>query len=213
MVAKGQFITLEGIEGVGKSTHIQMLAEWLRVRGLDVVATREPGGTALGEAVRALLLDKDLPPMSAQAELLLIFAARMEHLDKVIRPALTAARWVVCDRFSAASYAYQGGGRGIDAARIAVLEDWVQGDLRPDMTLLFDIGVEQGLARARAQQPADRFEQEDLAFFERVRQRYRELAAADTEHWRVIDASQSLSAVRDQIEKTVEAFFEAGADD
>ena len=165
----GRFITVEGSEGVGKSSNLDFIESLLREAGKDVVRTREPGGTELGETLRGILLDARQKAICDDAELLLMFAARAQHLAEVIRPALAAGKWVLCDRFTDATYAYQGGGRGIPFDRIAVLEQWVQGDLRPDLTLLLDMPVEAGLARAGARSEPDRFEQEQTTFFERVR--------------------------------------------
>jgi len=193
-VSAGRFITLEGIEGAGKSTALAHVAGLLEAAGREVVATREPGGTPLGEALRALLLDHR-NGMAHDTELLLMFAARAEHLAQVIRPALAAGRWVVCDRFTDSTYAYQGGGRGVPEARIAALEGWVQGPLRPDLTLLLDVPPETGLARARGGGVGDRFEREDVAFFERVRAAYLRRAEAEPGRFRVIDAARPLEAV------------------
>ena len=196
----GRFITLEGGEGVGKSSNLAFIRHYLEAAGKAVIVTREPGGTSLGEQVRALLLDHRFDGMSADAELLLMFAARAEHLAQVIRPALAAGKWVLCDRFTDATYAYQGGGRGIAAERIAALEDWVQGGLRPDLTLLLDAPVAVGMARAgRRAGDADRFEREHMAFFERVRQTYLDLARRFPERYRIIDAAQALAAVQEQL--------------
>lgn len=201
----GRFITLEGIEGVGKSTQAAFLVEHLRASGRDVVATREPGGTSIGDRIRTILLDPDGDGPSGDTELLLMFAARAEHLARVIHPALATGRWVVCDRFTDATYAYQGGGRGIAAERIERLENWVQGDLRPDRTLLLDLPVEEGLRRARSGCDGDRFEREQREFFERVRQAYLDRAAAEPERYRVIDADGS-------VERVGEALIAAVAD-
>jgi dTMP kinase len=196
----GRFITLEGGEGVGKSSNLEFIRHYLEAAGKTVIVTREPGGTSLGEQVRALLLDHRFDGMSADAELLLMFAARAEHLAQVIRPALAAGKWVLCDRFTDATYAYQGGGRGIAAERIAALEDWVQDELRPDLTLLLDAPVAVGMARAGQREgAADRFEREHMAFFERVRQTYLELAGRFPERYRVLDASQALATVQEQL--------------
>jgi len=192
----GRFITVEGIEGVGKTTNIDFIHELLAKAGKDVVLTREPGGTPLGEAIRELLLDPAYAGMDATCELQLMFAARAEHLAKVIRPALDRGRWVLCDRFTDATYAYQGGGRGIDRDIIARLEQLVQGDFRPDLTLLLDVPVEVGLARANSRGTPDRFEQEQVDFFGRVRQTYLELAAANSGRYRIIDASLPLEKVQ-----------------
>ncbi len=193
--ARGRFITLEGIEGVGKSTQAAFLAEHLRAGGRDVVATREPGGTSIGDRIRSILLDPAGEGPAEDTELLLMFAARAEHLARVIRPALAAGQWVVCDRFTDATYAYQGGGRGIAAERIERLENWVQGDLRPDRTFLLDLPVEEGLRRARGDRDGDRFEREQRDFFERVRRIYLERARAEPERYRVIDAGGSVEHV------------------
>lgn len=192
----GLFVTLEGPEGAGKSTNRDYLALRLQALGLEVVLTREPGGTSLGEGVRELLLAPCDEPMAADAELLLVFAARAQHLAHVIRPALQRGAVVLCDRFTDATYAYQGGGRGLPAARIAQLECFVQGELRPDMTLLFDLPVDVGLARAAARGRLDRFEQEATAFFQAVRDVYLERARATPDRYRIIDAAQSLEDVQ-----------------
>jgi dTMP kinase len=204
----GRFITVEGGEGVGKSSNLEFIRSRLEAAGKTVVVTREPGGTPLGEQVRALLLDHRHDGMSADAELLLMFAARAEHLAQVIRPALAEGEWVLCDRFTDATYAYQGGGRGIAAERIAVLEDWVQGALRPDLTLLLDAPVTVGMVRAgRREGGADRFEREQTAFFERVRATYLERASRFPERYRVIDAGEPLAAVQEQLRRTLDGFL------
>lgn len=197
---KGQFITVEGIEGVGKTTNIEFIHQRLLAAGKDVVVTREPGGTPLGEAVRGLLLDPQYTGMDSTCELQLMFAARAEHLARVIRPALEKGQWVLCDRFTDATYAYQGGGRGIDTGIIARLEALVQGNFRPDITLLLDVPVEVGLARASKRGDLDRFEQEKVEFFERVRQAYLDMARQHTGRYRVIDAGQTLEQVQQQLE-------------
>ncbi|MFW5453555.1 dTMP kinase [Thioalkalivibrio sulfidiphilus] len=209
--ARGRFITLEGAEGVGKSTQIQALQAFLESRGVPLLVTREPGGTPLAERIRELLLSRDHPPMHPDTELLLMFAARAEHLRTRILPALEAGTWVLCDRFTDATYAYQGGGRGLDPARIAVLEDWVQGPVRPDLTLLLDVDVRTGLARARGRGEADRFEQEAVDFFERVRQCYLERARAEPARYRVINAGQSLEAVTRDLQAAVQSFLDSDA--
>jgi dTMP kinase len=196
---KGKFITVEGIEGVGKTTNIDFIHQQLQAAGRDVVLTREPGGTPLGEAIRGLLLDPAYTGMDSTCELQLMFAARAEHLAKVVWPALEQGQWVLCDRFTDATYAYQGGGRGIDTGVIARLEELVQGDFRPDLTLLLDVPVEIGLARAGKRGALDRFEQEKVAFFERVRNAYLEMAARSPDRYRVIDASLPLNDVQNQI--------------
>ncbi|HSJ48366.1 MAG TPA: dTMP kinase [Gammaproteobacteria bacterium] len=195
-MTQGRFITLEGSEGVGKTSNLAFMERHLREAGREVVVTREPGGTPVGEQIRALLLDPANQAMVSDCELLLMFAARAQHLQEVIVPAVARGAWVLCDRFTDATYAYQGGGRGIDAARIAELESWVQGGLRPDLTLLLDLPVEIGLARAGERGAPDRFEQEQRAFFERVRQAYLDQAAAQPGRYRVVDAGQPLEAVQ-----------------
>lgn len=195
----GLFITLEGPEGAGKSTNRDYLAALLREHGVDVVLTREPGGTPLAERIRELLLAPADEPMASDTELLLVFAARAQHLQQVVRPALARGAVVLCDRFTDATYAYQGGGRGVPAERIALLEDFVQGALRPDLTLVFDLPVEVGLARAAARGRLDRFEQERLEFFEAVRGTYLQRAAQSPERYRVLDAAQPLDAVQQRI--------------
>jgi dTMP kinase len=202
---KGQFITVEGIEGVGKTTNIEFIHQRLLAAGKDVVVTREPGGTPLGEAIRGLLLDPQYTGMDSTCELQLMFAARAEHLARVIRPALEKGRWVLCDRFTDATYAYQGGGRGIDTGIIARLETLVQGDFRPDITLLLDVPVEVGLARASKRGDLDRFEQEKVEFFERVRQSYLDMARQNAARYRVIDASQPLEQVQQQLEVVLQS--------
>lgn len=192
----GLFITLEGPEGAGKSTNRDFIASRLRERGVEVLLTREPGGTPLAERIRELLLAPSDESMAVDTELLLMFAARAQHLDRVIRPALEAGQVVLCDRFTDATYAYQGGGRGVSMARIAELERFVQGSLRPDLTLVFDLPVEVGLQRAVARGRLDRFEQEDRSFFDAVRQTYLERAAQAPERYRVIDAAKPLADVQ-----------------
>jgi dTMP kinase len=198
------FITVEGIEGVGKSTHMSFIAERLQARGRAVVQTREPGGTPLGEGIRALLLDKTHAGMNADAELLLIFAARAQHIEKVIRPSLAAGNDVLCDRFTDATYAYQGGGRGIGIERIAVLESFVQKALRPHLTFLLDAPAELACARAKHRSESDRFELEDMTFFERVRAAYLQRAAREPGRFQIVDATQPLDAVRQQIADLVQ---------
>lgn len=203
----GRFITIEGTEGGGKSTNLAFVRTYLEKHGVSVVETREPGGTSLGEDIRGLLLGHRHDGMSDDTELLLMFAARNEHLSRVIRPALAAGQWVLCDRFTDASYAYQGGGRGISAARIAQLEQWVQQGLQPDLTLLLDIPVAEGLERTRERaQGPDRFETQQLEFFERVRQCYLDRAHNDR-RFRIIDASQPLELVQVQLSTVMTAFL------
>lgn len=193
MTERGRFITFEGIDGAGKSTQIQVVADVLRSRGIEVVITREPGGTPLAEALRNLVLNE---PMDPSTETLLLFAARSDHLERVLRPALEAGRWVLCDRFTDATYAYQAGGRGVPVDKIATLEQWVHPDTQPDLTLLFDLPPEiaaQRLAQARA---ADRFESEQLDFFGAVRSQYLERAAAFPARFFVVDSTASPDEIR-----------------
>jgi dTMP kinase len=201
MSNRGLFITVEGGEGVGKSTNIAFLEQQLRDRGVDLLVTREPGGSKLGEALRQLLLDVSDESVAPMAELLMMFAARAQHIKTRIEPALAAGRWVLCDRFTDATYAYQCGGRGIARSAVAVLEELVQEQLRPDCTLLLDAPVSIGMARARERGQLDRFEQEELAFFERVRATYLDLAENSSGRYRIIDASAPLEAVQQQLLK------------
>ncbi len=206
MKQRGRFITLEGGEGVGKSTNLQWVVEWLKQQGLTVISSREPGGTLRAEAIRELLLDPaPVEPLSSDAELLLMFAARAQHLNEKILPALKQGAWVVCDRFTDATYAYQGGGRGINVERIATLERFVQHDLQPDLTLLLDMPAEAGAQRvaSRLSQSGgerDRFEREQQAFFSAVRDAYLQRAQQAPQRFAVIDAEQSLEAVQASIE-------------
>ncbi|TLP72034.1 dTMP kinase [Pseudomonas nitroreducens] len=204
----GLFITLEGPEGAGKSTNREYLAERLRERGIEVQLTREPGGTPLAERIRELLLDPSDEKMAVDTELLLVFAARAQHIAQVIRPALERGAVVLCDRFTDATYAYQGGGRGLPVERIAQLEGFVQGGLRPDLTLVFDLPVEIGLSRAAARGRLDRFEQEGRAFFEAVRNTYLERARAEPGRYHILDAAQSLAEVQRDLDKLLPALLE-----
>lgn len=206
-----RFITLEGGEGAGKSTCLAFIQQYFSERNLPLLVTREPGGTPLAEEIRTLLLSRREESVTPDAELLLIFAARAQHLAEKIRPALARDEWVLCDRFTDATYAYQGGGRGLSTARIAELESLVQGDLRPALTLLLDLPVAQGMARAEARSEKDRFEVEQQAFFERVRHSYRERAAAEPQRFRVLDASQSLPEVQASIRRVLDAWLELQA--
>ena len=202
---KGRFITLEGIEGVGKTTNRGYIRSLLERGGKACIETREPGGTPLGEALRTMLLEHRHEGMSSDAELLLMFAARAEHLHKVILPALESGKHVLCDRFTEATYAYQGGGRGINANRIAELENWVQGELRPDLTIILDAPVTIGRERAGQRSEPDRIEKEQNDFFERVRHTYLELAAHYPERIAVIDAAVAIEQVQDQIEHVMKS--------
>jgi len=201
---RGSFLTIEGGEGAGKSTMMDRVAAWLESRGRQVVRTREPGGTELAEKLRHILLDKTNTGLSDQAELLLVFAARAQHLTELIRPALARGDTVLCDRFTDATWAYQGGGRGLPAEDIAVLERLVHGDLQPDLTLLLDIPVEQGLQRASRRSESDRFEEESLGFFERVREAYLRRAAAAPQRFVVIDASGGVEQVWERVEAALQ---------
>ena len=193
---RGLFLTLEGAEGVGKSTNIEFITQHLEQRGIEYVLTREPGGTPLAEKIRELLLVVHEEPMSELTELLLVFAARAQHLDKVIQPALSKGKWVVCDRFTDATFAYQGAGRGLSVETIGQLQLLVQGELRPDLTLILDLDPEIGLARASNRGELDRFELEQQSFFRHVRQGYLDIAQAEPERCKVIDASKPLTDVK-----------------
>lgn len=202
---RGAFITVEGGEGVGKSSSLEAIESCIRRRGYSVETTREPGGTPLGEAVRRWILDGDHGRLSAEVESLLMFAARAEHLDKRIRPALERGDWVICDRFTDATLAYQGGGRGADTSFLQAIAQQVQRGLKPDLTILLDAPVAVGMARI-ADRPHDHFERENGAFFERVRSAYRALAAAEPGRIRTVDASRSPSEVREAIEFELDEF-------
>lgn len=204
---RGMFITLEGGEGVGKSTNLKFLIDWLTNQGIEFVQTREPGGTPLAEQLRELLLQKRDEPVDPTAELMMVFAARAQHLNQVILPALSSGKWVICDRFTDATYAYQGGGRGLDRVLIGQLEQTVQGELRPDKVLLLDLDPEVGLKRAAATGEADRFESEQLDFFHKVRNAYRERASQAPERYAVIDASRPLEQVQQQLRAEMEALL------
>lgn len=203
-MSNGKFITLEGIEGVGKSTNLAFVAQHLRDAGIDVIETREPGGTAIAERIRSLLLDKEEEPLCDEAELLLVFAARAQHLDQVIRPALAAGKWVLSDRFTDATYAYQGGGRHFSMSRIEWLESWIQNDLQPDLTLLLDLPVKQGLLRAKNRSEPDRFESEKYEFFERVRTVYLQRAHAAPQRFFIVDTAQSMEQVQRVLQTRVD---------
>lgn len=196
----GKFLTIEGTEGVGKSTNLAFVRDWLLTRGLEVVVTREPGGTPMAEEIRSLLLAKRDETVDENAELLLVFAARAQHLAQVIKPALARGAWVLSDRFTDATYAYQGGGRGLNKMVIEQLEQLVQGNLRPDLTLVLDIDVQLGLNRARQRGELDRFESETIGFFERVRAAYRERAQAAPARYALIDAGKTLPEVQADID-------------
>lgn len=209
---QGQFITLEGTEGGGKSTNLLFIEDFLAEKGIDVIVTREPGGTEIGEAIRGILLNKEFTAMQDETELLLMFAARAQHIKEKIQPALAEGKWVISDRFTDASYAYQGGARGMDFQRIAEIEQWVQQGFQPDTTFIFDLPVEIGMARVRARsqetgQVIDRFEQEKQDFFERVRSAYLSRANASPERYQVLDASQPLETVQSQITERLQGML------
>lgn len=202
-----RFITLEGSEGVGKTTNLEHIQTLLNEQAIDFIVTREPGGTELGEQLRDLLLGHKHDGMADETELLMMFASRAEHLDKVIKPALAKGQWVLCDRFTDATYAYQGGGRGIAYERIEVLENYVQGDCRPDLTLLLDAPIEVGRERAGKRSAPDRFEKEQTDFFDKVRAAYLNRAKNDPARMKIIDAALELDAVKAQITEQINAFF------
>ncbi|MDO8908953.1 MAG: dTMP kinase [Pseudohongiella sp.] len=207
---RGCFITVEGTEGVGKTTNIAWIRQCLLAHGIEPLQTREPGGTELAEQIRALLLSPRDEKMAELTELLLVFAARAQHLAQKINPALTAGQWVLCDRFTDATYAYQGGGRNLDKQTISTLENLVQGELRPDLILILDIEPELGLQRARLRGEPDRFEQETLAFFNRVRAAYLDRARQNPSRYLIVDASQPLDQVQQQIKLGLDNFISAG---
>lgn len=207
MTKPGLFITVEGIEGVGKTTNIEFIADWLKTNAIDFVATREPGGTPLAEEIREVMLRPRDEPVCDTTELLLVFAARAQHLHRLIQPAIRAGQWVLCDRFTDATYAYQGGGRGLSLDTIATLETLVQQAFRPDAVILLDVPVEVGLARASARSELDRIEKEKADFFEKVRQTYLERAAADPERYHLVDASRDLPGVREQLETVLKTIL------
>ena len=206
---RGKFLTIEGTEGVGKSTNLVFVRDWLQAQGIEVVVTREPGGTPLAEEIRALLLAKRDEPVDETAELLLVFAARAQHIAQVIKPALARGAWVLSDRFTDATYAYQGGGRWLSTQTIAQLEILVQGELRPDLTLILDIDVELGLNRARQRGELDRFESETMVFFERVRGAYKLRAEQAPERYALVDAGQELAAVQSDIDALLMAMLKS----
>lgn len=195
-----KFITFEGVDGAGKSTHLNWFADMLRHRGIDVVVTREPGGTQLGEQLREILLNQT---MSIGTEALLMFAARLEHIEQIIKPSLSAGKWVISDRFSDASFAYQGGGRGLGWDKLKQLEQWVHGDLQPDLTLFFDVPVEVARERLASNVSLDRFEQEHADFFERVRAGYHRRVQEKPQRYAVIDGAQTVNKVKHKLEEII----------
>lgn len=213
---RGRLVTVEGVEGAGKSTHIGFITNYISAAGYEVVSTREPGGTKLGEAIRTVVLADTDEAVSPEAETLLMFAARAQHIEQVIEPALARGEWVVCDRFTDATYAYQGGGRGMPLSRIAILEEWVQGALRPDLTLMLDLDPNIGLERIGKRGKEDRFDGENLEFFEQVRNVYLRRAAQEMSRYAVVDAEPSVETVRKSIAETLDRFLmsvKEGVDD
>lgn len=208
MAGRGVFLTVEGGEGVGKSTNLAFITRRLQQAGIDFISTREPGGTELAEQIRELLLKPRDESMAELTELLLVFAARAQHLQQCILPAIERGQWVVCDRFTDATYAYQGGGRGLSQHSIAVLEELVQGSLLPDVTILLDAPVAVGMARASQRGELDRFEQEQQDFFEKVRGAYLHMAAEQPQRFRVIDASVGLEQVQQQLAQELDALIQ-----
>ncbi len=204
-MTQGRFITIEGVEGVGKSTNIALVKSLLEARGYEVLLTREPGGTPTGERIREILLDKNEQAMTAMTELLLVFAARSQHVSQVIRPALAAGQWVISDRFTDSSYAYQGGGRELGIEIVAALEAQVLADFRPDLTIVLDVDIATGLERATREAEADRFESEQASFFQRVRETFLTLAEAD--RYRVIDAGQPIEQVQVDLTEVIVEFI------
>jgi dTMP kinase len=205
-VDAGKFITLEGMDGAGKSTHIPAVLAMLEAQGREVVSTREPGGTPLGEQLRALLLHEEMHP---ETETLLMFAARREHIDQVILPALQRGAYVVSDRFTDATFAYQSGAKGVDASKVLALESWVQGNLQPDLTLLFDVPVEVSVARLASARVPDKFERENTVFFERLRKAYLQRARDNPARFRIINSHQSLEMVQADVHKVMTEFLRA----
>lgn len=205
---KGKFITMEGTEGVGKSTNVEFIKERLLTQGLDLIVTREPGGTPVAEELRNILLAKRDEAFDSTAELLIVFAARAQHFRQVILPALEQGSWVLCDRFTDATYAYQGYGRGLSLEHIQMLENLVQGDIQPDMTFFLDIDVKLGLARASERAELDRFEQEKADFFEKVRYGYQQRIKQNPERYSIIDAGQDLQSVQQDIAVKLDAFID-----
>lgn len=204
-MTRGKFITIEGGEGVGKSTNIEFIKGLLEAKGIDCIVTREPGGTPLAEEIREVLIQNREENVVSETELLLMFAARAQHLHQKILPALEQGKWVISDRFTDATYAYQSGGRGVPAEKVSLLENFVQGELRPDMTLLLDAPIEVGMERARNRGKLDRFEEEQATFFNKVRDNYLERAQAESERFKVVDAQLSLEDVQKAIASYIDA--------
>ncbi|MBF0266159.1 MAG: dTMP kinase [Gammaproteobacteria bacterium] len=204
---QGKFITIEGSEGAGKTTQINNIKDFLDKQDIEVITTREPGGTLISEKIREILLDNNNTELCTDAEMLLVFAARSQHLHELILPAIEQGKWVISDRFTDSSFAYQGYARGLSLERIKVLKQWVQGDYNPDLTLLFDLPVEVGMARAKKRGPSDRFEQEKLDFFERVRQGFLSMSYLESDRYEVIDAQQTELQVSEQVLKIIKRFL------
>ena len=207
MSVRGKFLTIEGVEGVGKTTNIQFIKDWLSLNKIPYLTSREPGGTPIAEEIRQVLLTPRDEIVCDKTELLLMFAARAQHIEQVIVPELDSGNWVLCDRFTDATYAYQGAGRSMDSQIISDLESMIQGKLRPDLTLILDIPPQEGLKRASKRGALDRFEQEEIEFFERVRESYQLIAKRDPERCVVIDASQTIDKVQASIKTALEAFL------
>lgn len=207
MSVRGKFLTIEGVEGVGKTTNIQFIKDWLSLNKIPYLTSREPGGTPIAEEIRQVLLTPRDEIVCDKTELLLMFAARAQHIEQVIVPELDSGNWVLCDRFTDATYAYQGAGRSMDSQIISDLESMIQGKLRPDFTLILDIPPQEGLKRASKRGALDRFEQEEIEFFERVRESYQLIAKRDPERCVVIDASQTIDKVQASIKTALEAFL------
>jgi len=199
-IVRGKFITLEGMDGAGKSTHIPDIIKLLEIKGVEVISTREPGGTALGEQLRTLLLNE---PMHPETETLLMFAARREHINQIIEPALARGAWVLSDRFTDATYAYQSGGRGVLAKKVVELESWVQGGLQPDLTLLFDVPVEVSAARLASARTPDKFERESVEFFTKIRNAYLDRALNNPNRFRIINSNQALENVKVEVKNVI----------
>jgi len=204
---KGKFITIEGVEGAGKSTALAFIAEFLEKNEINFIQTREPGGTEIGEKIRSLLLDKNHSQIHPDAELLLMFAARVQHWHELIKPELAAGSWVLSDRFTDSSFAYQGAGRGINLNRLKELDSWSMGEIKPDKTLLLDIDPKLGMKRVKLRGASDRFESEKIEFFSRVRKGFLELAANEPGRFAIIDSAETISNTQSQIKKILEAML------
>ncbi len=204
----GKFITIEGTEGVGKSTNIAFIKAWFEAKNISLLHTREPGGTPLAEEIRELLLSKRDEQVDAKSELLLMYAARAQHVSQKIKPALEQGQWVLCDRFSDASFAYQGAGRALGLDKLVALDQWVLEGFKPDLTILLDLPVEVGLSRAQERGPIDRFEEEKVEFFEQVRNGYLQIAQQEPERVKIVDARGSLEEVQQQIEQVLMNFYQ-----